>query len=135
MGGLHAGPGAGPVGGFRGPVGGRPFGGGWGAGGAVAAGTLRGGWRGEDWRRGLGFGVGFATGALVSTALAAPWYYYDDYDYYAPAYYDYGYDASFYDYGYDYDDSAIRYCETRYKSYDPVTRTYVGYDGRRHPCP
>lgn len=30
---------------------------------------------------------------------------------------------------------AIAYCASRYRSYDPVSMTYLGYDGRRHPCP
>ncbi|WP_136625941.1 BA14K family protein, partial [Bradyrhizobium macuxiense] len=46
-------------------------------------------------------------------------------------------------YGY-YDDSApvavapdadASYCAQRYRSYDPASGTYLGYDGRRHPCP
>jgi hypothetical protein len=27
------------------------------------------------------------------------------------------------------------YCAQRFRSYDPASGTYVGYDGRRHPCP
>lgn len=27
------------------------------------------------------------------------------------------------------------YCMNRYKSYDPGSGTYLGYDGNRHPCP
>ncbi|MEO8321473.1 MAG: BA14K family protein [Bradyrhizobium sp.] len=27
------------------------------------------------------------------------------------------------------------YCSQRYKSYDPASGTYLGYDGGRHPCP
>jgi hypothetical protein len=27
------------------------------------------------------------------------------------------------------------YCAQRYKSYDPASGTYLGYDGARHPCP
>lgn len=27
------------------------------------------------------------------------------------------------------------YCEQRFKSYDPQSGTYLGYDGQRHPCP
>jgi len=27
------------------------------------------------------------------------------------------------------------YCMRRYKSYDPDSGTYLGFDGRRHPCP
>ncbi len=29
----------------------------------------------------------------------------------------------------------IAYCAQRFRSYDPVSQTYVGYDGLRHPCP
>ncbi|SRR5579871_729313 len=27
------------------------------------------------------------------------------------------------------------YCAQRYRSYDPASGTFMGYDGRRHPCP
>ncbi|MBB3021035.1 hypothetical protein FHR70_004125 [Microvirga lupini] len=27
------------------------------------------------------------------------------------------------------------YCAQRFKSYDPASGTYLGYDGMRHPCP
>nr|WP_271589754.1 BA14K family protein [Bradyrhizobium sp. CCBAU 53415] len=27
------------------------------------------------------------------------------------------------------------YCSQRFKSYDPASGTYLGYDGQRHPCP
>jgi hypothetical protein len=30
---------------------------------------------------------------------------------------------------------AVGYCLRRFRSYDPVSMTYVGYDGYRHPCP
>jgi hypothetical protein len=29
----------------------------------------------------------------------------------------------------------IAYCAQRYRSYDPASGTYLGHDGRRHPCP
>lgn len=45
-----------------------------------------------------------------------------------PYYYDYGYEAPTYD-------SAVAYCLQRFRSYDPASGTYLGYDGRRHPCP
>jgi hypothetical protein len=35
----------------------------------------------------------------------------------------------------DYYADAVDYCMSRFRSYDPVSRTYLGYDGRRHPCP
>jgi BA14K-like protein len=34
-----------------------------------------------------------------------------------------------------YYDRAIAYCMQRFRSYDPYSRTYLGYDGYRHPCP
>ncbi len=27
------------------------------------------------------------------------------------------------------------YCEQRFKSFDPISGTYLGFDGMRHPCP
>jgi hypothetical protein len=33
------------------------------------------------------------------------------------------------------EDDAIAYCIRRFKSYDIETRTYMGFDGYRHPCP
>jgi hypothetical protein len=30
---------------------------------------------------------------------------------------------------------AMAYCSQRYRSYDPASGTYLGYDGNRHPCP
>ena len=30
---------------------------------------------------------------------------------------------------------AVAYCSQRFRSYDPVSGTYVGYDGIRRPCP
>jgi len=31
--------------------------------------------------------------------------------------------------------SAVDYCAQRYRSFDPATGTYLGFDGARHPCP
>lgn len=31
--------------------------------------------------------------------------------------------------------NAVGYCERRFRSYDPASGTYLGYDGYRHPCP
>ena len=33
------------------------------------------------------------------------------------------------------DQYVCAYCAQRFKSYDPRTGTYLGYDGFRHPCP
>ena len=30
---------------------------------------------------------------------------------------------------------AVAYCMQQYRSYDPRSGTYLGYDGFRHPCP
>jgi hypothetical protein len=32
-------------------------------------------------------------------------------------------------------DDAVAYCMQRFRSYDPASGTYVGYDGIRRPCP
>src|SRR5262245_32810196 len=89
--------------------------------------AARGNWNGRrnfsDFRRHRGFrGPAFAFG-------------------FGPSYYDYGY----YDDYYPYDDGAYAYvepgvdssayCAQRFRSYDPSTGTYLGYDGLRHPCP
>jgi BA14K-like protein len=29
----------------------------------------------------------------------------------------------------------VAYCSQRYRSYDPASGTFLGYDGLRHPCP
>lgn len=34
-----------------------------------------------------------------------------------------------------YGDDAVAYCMQRYRSYNPSTGTYTGYDGYQHPCP
>jgi hypothetical protein len=63
---------------------------------------------------------------------------------FGPGYYDYGYDYYPYDddaYAYVSpgpavaDDDSAAYCQQRFRSYDPSTGTYLGYDGLRHPCP
>ena len=45
----------------------------------------------------------------------------------------YGYDGPYYAPGYG--SNAVGYCMQRFKSYDPRSGTYLGYDGYRHPCP
>ncbi len=94
-----------------------------------SGGNWNGGWR---HRRHGGFWPGVAAGAFVGGALASS--YYDPYYYDSYAYYDDGY----------YDDGGVAvvagggdasYCAQRYRSYDPASGTYLGYDGLRHPCP
>lgn len=76
----------------------------------------RDGWR---YRRGIGPGVaGLAAGAIIGGAIAGaarPNYYYED--------------------GVADGDNTVAYCMNRYKSYDPASGTFLGYDGLRHPCP
>jgi hypothetical protein len=62
--------------------------------------------------------AGFAAGAILGGALASRPYGYA----YAPGPVYGGSDA-------------VRYCMSRFKSYDPGSGTYLGYDGYRHPCP
>lgn len=76
------------------------------------------------WGWGAG-AAGFTAGALIGSTFARP-YYYGYYD--GP---DYAYDAGP---GYGGGD-AEAYCEQRFRSYDPASGTYAGFDGRRHPCP
>jgi hypothetical protein len=93
-------------------------------------------YRGRGWG-GAGVGLGLAAGALLGGAIAAgasPYYYG-----YGPGYY-YGGPAYYpapapvvvepYDGG-----DAVAYCMQRFRSYDPASGTYLGYDGFRHPCP
>jgi BA14K-like protein len=89
----------------------------------------RGNWQGRHHHhRGGGFWPGVAIGAGIGSSYA---------------YYGSGYDPYYYDDGY-YDDSTVAvapeggdasYCAQRYRSYDPASGTYLGYDGQRHPCP
>jgi hypothetical protein len=85
---------------------------------------------------GYGVGVGaLATGALIGGAIASQnqGYYYGDQNY--PGYSDPGYVYSnagpvAYNNG-----GTVAYCEQTYRSYDPASGSYLGYDGFRHACP
>lgn len=105
------------------------------------------------WRRrwGWGAGAGIVGGVIIGRALTAPYYYgpYYPRSYYyypGPAYYPDRYDypgRTYYSAPYrevpvydDRDDAdAEAYCIQRFRSYDPESGTYLGYDGYRHPCP
>jgi hypothetical protein len=130
-GGVHVGGGAafrGAPGGFRGgQVAGFNRGGG-------------GGWHGGGgYRRGGGFIPGAVAGAVIGGALASQSYAY----YGGPGYYTPGYsDDQYYDDGGAVavgpapgGDDSVAYCMQTYRSYDPQSGTYLGYDGLRHPCP
>jgi hypothetical protein len=141
------GPGAGRAGGvpatrFAGaPVAGAP------AAGAPAAGAaprVYGGGGHFDFDRdhhhhhGNGFIPGAVAGALIGGAIAAQEPYYAGTPYYTGNPYYYG--------GDDDSDSPVQvapdsggddvaYCMQTYRSYDPQSGTYLGFDGYRHPCP
>jgi hypothetical protein len=96
-----------------------------------------GGWHGGDFHH-RHFFPGFVAGAVVGGALADSYAYYDSPDYYGPDYYS---DDTYSDAG---PEVAVvpgggggdaSYCAQRYRSYDPASGTYLGYDGQRHPCP
>ncbi len=88
-----------------------------------------------QYRRGYGYDGGAAVGLGIAGALIGgaiigatqPYGYYGyPTGYYGPAY---GAPAPYI--GGD----AVAYCVQRFRSYDPYSGTYLGYDGLRHPCP
>jgi BA14K-like protein len=91
------------------------------------------GWRGGGWGgRGWGWGAGgFAAGAIIGGAIASAPYYYGGGPYYGGYYAAPGYYAESGDGG----DDGVAYCMQRYRTYDPNSGTFMGNDGRRHPCP
>ncbi|HWM47184.1 MAG TPA: BA14K family protein [Xanthobacteraceae bacterium] len=117
--------GGGHMGGFGGGhFGGGHFGGGhfghFGGGHFGGFGHRFGGFHGYGFRgRHLAYGLG--AGALIGGTL---WPYDDDYFLDYP---DDGFVSA--------DAGAAAACAQRYHSYDPASGTYLGYDGRRHPCP
>ena len=128
-----------------GPQGYRPNNGGGNRGGRQYGGN-GGGYRqyGGGYRRHNGFGgaaigagvAGLAAGALIGGAIAnqQPGYGYGyNYGYAppppAPAYVEEDVQPI------PADGGSVSYCEQRYRSYDPASGTYAGYDGLRHPCP
>ena len=99
-----------------------------------------------QWRRGWGgVGAGLVAGAIIGGALAAPYYGGYGYGYPAPYYAPpppayYGPPPAVYGgpapgYGAPVAGDAVAYCSQRYRSYDPASGTFLGYDGLRHPCP
>ena len=82
---------------------------------------------------GLGLGLGLGAGALLGGAILGAPGPYGRYGYgaYDPGYYDQGYTSVSPYVGGD----EIAYCQQRFRSYDPASGTYLGFDGLRHPCP
>jgi hypothetical protein len=89
-----------------------------------------GGYRGGYYRGGGfgGAGLGLAAGAIIGGAIIGAT---QPYGYYGYSGYDPGYAyAAPYAGG-----SQVGYCQQRFRSYDPSSGTYLGFDGLRHPCP
>jgi hypothetical protein len=73
-------------------------------------------------------------GAVAGGAIGYGYGYGRGYGYSDP----YGYESNYtngYAPSYSYANGDPSYCVQRFRSYDPSTGTYLGYDGRRHPCP
>lgn len=88
--------------------------------------------------RGGAVAAGVIGGMILGGIIAsqAPRYYgYPPYGYPAYGYPVYGYPAYPAYRPYPAGDAAIAYCMRRFKSYDPYSMTYLGYDGFRRPCP
>ncbi|MFH1340894.1 MAG: BA14K family protein [Pseudomonadota bacterium] len=88
------------------------------------------------YRRGYGPAIGLGiAGALIGGAIIGstqPYGYYGYPGYYGPAYVappPYAVAPAYVG------DGAVAYCLRRFRSYDPYSGTYLGYDGYRHPCP
>jgi BA14K-like protein len=80
-------------------------------------------WRGGGWGWGAPVAGAIIGGAIVGGAIAAAPY--------GPGYYGAPPPVA---YGPPPGD-AIAFCMQQYRSYDPRSGTYLGYDGFRHPCP
>jgi len=118
----------------------------------ASAGPASAQWYGPGWGYGWGWGPGAVAAGIVGGAVAAAtsplW---------APGYYDY-YGGPGYAYGPAYvapaygppvyaapsttvvaesgaGSDSVAYCESRFRSYDPATGMYLGFDGLHHPCP
>jgi hypothetical protein len=85
--------------------------------------------------------AGSAAPGFASAGRATPCGF-GPYDYYAPGYYpSYGWNpggvpaAPGYAAGYQAGAADAAACLQRFRSYDPVSRSYIGRDRQRHPCP
>jgi hypothetical protein len=118
------------------PLGGALFGG--------AAGAIIGGIAGGGRGAAIGAGIGAATGAIIAAEgqrRRGGYYYWRDGCYLqqpdggwvrvSPRYCG----PVAYEVPEPVADDAVAYCMRRFRSYDPVSQTYLGFDGLRHPCP
>jgi len=89
------------------------------------------GWRGGGWGGAVAAGV---IGGALAAATSPLW---------APGYYDYYPGYAYGPYGYAVapgpviaqGGNSVAYCEQRFRSYNPATGMYLGFDGQYHPCP
>jgi BA14K-like protein len=88
-------------------------------------------WRSHGGGGAAAAAAGLMTGLIIGGLVAAPHYeepypyYYPYFGYYAPRYVGpIGYGAP----GWE------AFCFSRYRSFDPISGTYLGHDGRRHYC-
>jgi BA14K-like protein len=87
-------------------------------------------WRGHG-GGGAAAAAGLMTGLIIGGLVAAPHYYEEPYPYYRP----YGYYAPGYAGPIGYGAPGWEaYCVSRYRSFDPISGTYLGHDGRWHYC-
>lgn len=79
--------------------------------------------------------LGLAVGALAAGALSQPRYYEPDYTYVQPRRYARPAPVYVERYGAEpWSPAWYRYCENRYRSFDPRSGTFIGYDGMEHFC-
>jgi hypothetical protein len=76
---------------------------------------------------------GFAAGAILSSALA-PRYYYQPAPVYAAPQVLYGPTTAYYGPPEPWTSDWFAYCSDRYRSFDPQTGYFLGYDGNYHFC-
>ena len=90
-------------------------------------------WRGHG---GGSVAAGLATGLLLGNIIGSSLYYYGGPPVYygPPAYYPPGYYGPVYGPRYVGPLDWEAYCFSRYRSFDPISGTYMGNDGRRHYC-
>jgi hypothetical protein len=87
---------------------------------------------------GLGVGAALVTGAIIGGAMEQNQDYYPVESYPADSYPVYSDQGPLYDAGgalVANDGNSVAYCQQTYRSYDPASGTYLGYDGMRHACP
>jgi BA14K-like protein len=136
-GGFHGGSGGG--GGFHGASGGgfHSGNGGFHGGGHYAGGGYRGGYGGGYGGYGGGYGGYGYGGAAFGLGLLGGAVIGSQYPYYDAGYGDgagYGYGADYASSPQDGDEESSASCAARFRSYNPESGTYLGYDGLRHPC-